>query len=66
MNNGEIGGPRGRGRGWQQSDNQPRELRKPKIVAEESKGNRYSPLRLIYYTLSHIELNSVTSSYLAS
>lgn len=38
MNNGEIGGgPRGRGRGWQQSDNQPRELRRPKIVAEESK-----------------------------
>ncbi|CAD0198372.1 unnamed protein product [Chrysodeixis includens] len=38
MNNGEIGGgPRGRGRGWQQSDNQPRELRRPRIVAEESK-----------------------------
>ncbi|XP_035458170.1 polyadenylate-binding protein-interacting protein 1 isoform X1 [Spodoptera frugiperda] len=36
MNNGDIGGPRGRGRGWQQPDNQPRELRRPKIVAEES------------------------------
>ncbi|XP_047020122.1 polyadenylate-binding protein-interacting protein 1 isoform X2 [Helicoverpa zea] len=37
MNNGEIGAPRGRGRGWHQPDNQPRELRRPKIVAEENK-----------------------------
>lgn len=37
MNNGEIGGPRGRGRGWQQPDNQPRELRRPRIVNEESR-----------------------------
>ncbi|XP_026730037.1 polyadenylate-binding protein-interacting protein 1 isoform X3 [Trichoplusia ni] len=44
MNNGEIGGgPRGRGRGWQQSDNQPRELRRPRIVAEESKGIENPP-----------------------
>uniref|UniRef100_A0A2A4J7D0 MIF4G domain-containing protein n=1 Tax=Heliothis virescens TaxID=7102 RepID=A0A2A4J7D0_HELVI len=37
MNNGEIGAPRGRGRGWQQPDNQPRELRRPKTVVEETK-----------------------------
>lgn len=37
MNNGEIGGSRGRGRGWQ-PDNQPRELRRPKIVADDTKG----------------------------
>ncbi|KAJ0179981.1 hypothetical protein K1T71_004572 [Dendrolimus kikuchii] len=37
MNNGDIGGPRGRGRGWQQPDNQPRELRRPKTVPEDSK-----------------------------
>lgn len=37
MNNGESGGPRGRGRGWQQPDNQPRELRRPKIATEEPK-----------------------------
>ncbi|XP_030038543.2 polyadenylate-binding protein-interacting protein 1 [Manduca sexta] len=36
MNNGESG-PRGRGRGWQQPDNQPRELRRPRIVTEDSK-----------------------------
>lgn len=38
MNNGEIGGPRGRGRGWQQDDIPPRALRRPKNVAEDSKG----------------------------
>ncbi|KOB66590.1 Polyadenylate-binding protein-interacting protein 1 [Operophtera brumata] len=37
MNNGEIGGPRGRGRGWQQPENQPRELRRPRVVTDESK-----------------------------
>lgn len=37
MNNGEIGGPRGRGRGWQQPDNQPKELRRPKIVGDDVK-----------------------------
>ncbi|KAL4708409.1 hypothetical protein ACJJTC_019645 [Scirpophaga incertulas] len=35
MNNGEIGRPRGRGRGWQQPENQPRELRQPKFVENE-------------------------------
>lgn len=34
MNNGDVGGSRGRGRGWQQNDNQPRELRRPKTVVE--------------------------------
>ncbi|XP_028161676.1 polyadenylate-binding protein-interacting protein 1 [Ostrinia furnacalis] len=37
MNNGEVGGPRGRGRGWQQPENQPRELRRPRIVTEDAK-----------------------------
>lgn len=37
MNNGDVGGSRGRGRGWN-SDNQPRELRRPKTVTEEVKG----------------------------
>lgn len=37
MNNGEIGAPRGRGRGWLQADNQPRELRRPYNVTEDSK-----------------------------
>ncbi|CAB3243796.1 unnamed protein product [Arctia plantaginis] len=37
MNNGEISGPRGRGRGWQQPENQPRELRRPRIVTEDPK-----------------------------
>ncbi|XP_063532229.1 polyadenylate-binding protein-interacting protein 1 isoform X2 [Cydia strobilella] len=36
MNNGDIGG-RGRGRGWQQPENQPRELRRPKNVVEDAK-----------------------------
>ncbi|KAM3962875.1 poly(A) binding protein interacting protein 1 [Aphomia sociella] len=36
MNNGEIGGPRGRGRGWQ-PDLQPRELRRPKIAGDDAK-----------------------------
>ncbi|CAG9560245.1 unnamed protein product [Danaus chrysippus] len=36
MNNGDVGGSRGRGRGWN-SDNQPRELRRPKNVTEEVK-----------------------------
>ncbi|XP_013188169.2 polyadenylate-binding protein-interacting protein 1 isoform X1 [Amyelois transitella] len=36
MNNGEIGGTRGRGRGWQ-PDNQPRELRRPRIVNDEAR-----------------------------
>lgn len=34
MNNGEIGGSRGRGRGWQQPDGQPRELRRPKMMEQ--------------------------------
>lgn len=60
MNNGDIGGPRGRGRGWQQPDNQPRELRRPKIVAEESateesKG-KIKTTNLMNTTLSHTEL----------
>ncbi|GBP98547.1 Polyadenylate-binding protein-interacting protein 1 [Eumeta japonica] len=37
MNNGEIGGTRGRGRGWQQGDSQPRELRRPRILPDDSK-----------------------------
>ncbi|VVC92867.1 unnamed protein product [Leptidea sinapis] len=37
MNNGDIGGSRGRGRGWQQPENPPKELRRPKITTEESK-----------------------------
>ncbi|CAH0407655.1 unnamed protein product [Chilo suppressalis] len=37
MNNGDIGGPRGRGRGWQQPENQPRELRRPRIVTEDAR-----------------------------
>ncbi|XP_047985900.1 polyadenylate-binding protein-interacting protein 1 isoform X4 [Leguminivora glycinivorella] len=37
MNNGDVGGSRGRGRGWQQPENQPRELRRPKIVGEDAK-----------------------------
>ncbi|XP_063361006.1 polyadenylate-binding protein-interacting protein 1 isoform X2 [Cydia amplana] len=37
MNNGDIGGSRGRGRGWQQPENQPRELRRPKNVVEDAK-----------------------------
>ncbi|XP_026328307.1 polyadenylate-binding protein-interacting protein 1 isoform X2 [Hyposmocoma kahamanoa] len=36
MNNGEVGGSRGRGRGWPQSENPPRELRRPKIAAEDA------------------------------
>lgn len=31
MNNGDVTGPRGRGRGWNQVDSQPRELRRPHI-----------------------------------
>lgn len=38
MNNGDVGGSRGRGRGWQQPENQPRELRRPKTVVEDNKG----------------------------
>ncbi|KAI5645204.1 polyadenylate-binding protein-interacting protein 1 [Phthorimaea operculella] len=37
MNNGEVGGSRGRGRGWQQPENQPRELRRPRVVGEDAK-----------------------------
>ncbi|XP_045446227.1 polyadenylate-binding protein-interacting protein 1 [Melitaea cinxia] len=37
MNNGEVGGSRGRGRGWNNPDKPPRELRRPKNVNEESK-----------------------------
>lgn len=37
MNNGDVGGSRGRGRGWQQPENQPRELRRPRNVGEETK-----------------------------
>ncbi|XP_063379263.1 polyadenylate-binding protein-interacting protein 1 isoform X1 [Cydia fagiglandana] len=37
MNNGDIGGSRGRGRSWQQPENQPRELRRPKNVVEDAK-----------------------------
>lgn len=53
MNNGEISGPRGRGRGWQQPDNQPRELRRPKIVGEESKGNKYNVEFDLFDTFTH-------------
>lgn len=61
MNNGEISGPRGRGRGWQQSENQPRELRRPRIVTEDSKGKLYWNISLIYFTLSNTELGVMTS-----
>ncbi|XP_041976037.1 polyadenylate-binding protein-interacting protein 1-like [Aricia agestis] len=38
MNNGEVGGSRGRGRGWKHPENnQPRELRRPKNVTDEVK-----------------------------
>ncbi|CAH2075192.1 unnamed protein product, partial [Iphiclides podalirius] len=37
MNNGDVGGSRGRGRGWQQPENPPRELRRPKAVVEDNK-----------------------------
>ncbi|XP_023950971.1 polyadenylate-binding protein-interacting protein 1 [Bicyclus anynana] len=37
MNNGEVGGSRGRGRSWQNPDSKPRELRRPKSVADETK-----------------------------
>ncbi|CAH2107483.1 unnamed protein product [Euphydryas editha] len=37
MNNGEVGGSRGRGRGWQNPDKNPRELRRPKNISEENK-----------------------------
>lgn len=46
MNNGEVGGSRGRGRGWNNPDKPPRELRRPKNVNEESKGKS---LLLILY-----------------
>ncbi|XP_026485691.1 polyadenylate-binding protein-interacting protein 1 [Vanessa tameamea] len=36
MNNGEVGGSRGRGRGWNQPE-KPRELRQPKHLHEETK-----------------------------
>ncbi|XP_049866147.1 polyadenylate-binding protein-interacting protein 1 [Pectinophora gossypiella] len=39
MNNGEVGGSRGRGRGWQQPENQPRELRRPRIVGDDAKAD---------------------------
>ncbi|CAH2242017.1 polyadenylate-binding protein-interacting protein 1 [Pararge aegeria] len=37
MNNGDVGGSRGRGRGWHNPDNKPRELRRPKSVADDTK-----------------------------
>ncbi|XP_068630526.1 uncharacterized protein Paip1 isoform X2 [Battus philenor] len=37
MNNGDVGGSRGRGRGWQQTENQPKELRRPKTYVEDTK-----------------------------
>lgn len=50
MNNGEVGGSRGRGRGWPQSENPPRELRRPKIAAEDAKGRvRFT---MLYVALS--------------
>lgn len=51
MNNGEIGGPRGRGRGWQ-PENQPRELRRPRNVTEDSKGNIAKLMCSVGITLS--------------
>lgn len=52
MNNGDVGGSRGRGRGWQQPENQPRELRRPRIVDEDTnaKGNK----QFIDHALSRI------------
>lgn len=44
MNNGEVGGSRGRGRGWNNPDKIPRELRRPKNVNEETKGKSLSLL----------------------
>lgn len=38
MNNGEVGGSRGRGRGWQHPDNKPSKLRRPKSLADDTKG----------------------------
>ncbi|XP_045764964.1 polyadenylate-binding protein-interacting protein 1 isoform X2 [Maniola jurtina] len=37
MNNGDVGGSRGRGRGWHNPDNKPRELRRPKSVGDDTK-----------------------------
>ncbi|CAG4937297.1 unnamed protein product [Colias eurytheme] len=37
MNNGDIGGSRGKGRGWKQSENPPKELRRPKTLTEDAK-----------------------------
>lgn len=55
MNNGEIGGPRGRGRGWQQPDNQPRELRRPRVFGEEAKGKK----GMVYWRATHFLASSI-------
>lgn len=61
MNINQDIGSRGRGRGWQQSDNPPKELRRPKTVPDETKGLFNTSEHRSNFLLTLVKTYEVTS-----